>query len=74
MNKYIKESGILSTGSTSTGSNVLAPTMVYRTLQEAVRKQLVFRTLAALLLRCQLEPMPTLPESDYFSNAHWQLY
>tara|TARA_A100001201_G_scaffold142907_2_gene142500 strand:+ start:2851 stop:3711 length:861 start_codon:yes stop_codon:yes gene_type:complete len=50
MNKYIKESGILSTGSTSTGSNVLAPTMVYRTLQEAVRKQLVFRPLAALLI------------------------
>jgi len=59
--KYnIKESGILSTGSTSTGSNVLAPTVVYRTLQEAVRKNLVFRPMAALLIGPNEIPGPAV--------------
>jgi HK97 family phage major capsid protein len=40
----------LSTGSTSTGSKVLAPTMVYKTIMEAVRKGLVFRNLAATII------------------------
>jgi len=62
--KYnIKESGILSTGSTSTGSNVLAPTMVYRTLQEAVRKNLVFRPLAGLLIGPNEIPGPAVKVS-----------
>ena len=41
---------VLSTGSTSTGSSVLAPTMVYKTIMEAVRKGLVFRNLAATII------------------------
>lgn len=40
----------LSTGSTSSGSNILAPTMVYKTIMEAVRKGLVFRNLAATII------------------------
>jgi HK97 family phage major capsid protein len=40
----------LSTGNTSTGSKVLAPTMVYKTIMEAVRKGLVFRNLAATII------------------------
>ena len=42
--------GILSTGSTGTGSKILAPSMVLRTIQDAVRKNLVFRPLAAVVI------------------------
>jgi len=40
----------LSTGSTSTGSNILAPAMVYKTIMDAVRRGLVLRPLAAVLI------------------------
>jgi len=63
MKTYKTESGILSTGATSTGSKVLAPTMVYRTLQEAVRKNLVFRPMAALLIGPNEVPGPAVKVS-----------
>jgi len=53
----------LSSGATSTGSNVLAPTMVYRALQTAVRKGLVFRPLAALIIPPSEIPGPAVKVS-----------
>lgn len=43
-------SGLLHRGSTATGDDILAPTMVYRTIMDAVRKKLVFRPLAAMII------------------------
>ena len=44
------QNGILSSGATSTGANVLAPTMLYDTLQSAVQARLVWRNLAAMII------------------------
>jgi len=51
---------LLTTGSTNTGANVLAPTMVYRSIQEAVRKRLVFRALAAVIIPPSEIPGPSI--------------